>query len=354
MSHRTDKSWHREPRDQPHLVPYSGEYSQGQTNRGYQPGPSSHVEYRPGPSSHVEYRQGPSSHGGYRQGPSSHVQYPPSRPSYSSGRPASRPQSPSATSSTSSSSDSEEDSDQTGMRGPMMPPHGQYSAYPSYYPGGPGGYPPGYSSTMKPAKSMPTLATWDGEPCPVHGGPPPLYPPMLPPGPPMLPPPSGPMTMPHPGGHMTLPHPGMNRRSNSIYDMRMMMPPPPAPIYGTLPARPPPSIAGDRRSVAGSLMAPSLIKGSTGIPPQLLPPMARPRPIVVSEDGVTEPLPVRAPIDKHSSLPPDVAAKVAAESTGSIDLKQRICCRGAPCVAWVILAVICIGILLTVMLRFIL
>ncbi|KAK7069863.1 hypothetical protein SK128_021071 [Halocaridina rubra] len=329
LSHHTDKSWrtHRDSRDsgQPHLVPYGG----------------------------AQYNGGP---------PPTH--YPPSRPSYSSGRPTSHPHSPSGTSSSSSSSSSssEEDSSQQHgdavPQGPMPPvPHPIYG-YTGYYPGyppGPPGMAPGYPGTLKSAHSVPALAlaTWDGEPCPVHGGGPLSFPGPHGPPPPMLPPPAGyPPMMPH--GPMSLPPPpGSTRRASSIYDMRITSPHPAA-IYGTLPAR---NIPGDRRSVAGStILGPAAPGAPPGIPPHLLPPMARPRPLVLGEKGTPEPLPVRNVGDKNGSLPPGLSAKAASSVGHSEDEKnlRGICCKGGPCVAWVILAVVCLGILLAVMLRFIL
>nr|XP_053653802.1 basic proline-rich protein-like [Cherax quadricarinatus] len=322
QSHHTDKSWrtHRDSRDssQPHLVPYSG---------GYPSGSSTQYTSRPPPA-----------------------HYPPSRPSYSSGRPPSRPHTPSATSSSSSSS-SEDDSEHA--QGAIVPvgsmPHPIYG-YSGYYPGYPPGPPqhPGYPGTLKSARSVPALAlaTWDGEPCPVHGSGPLSFPQ----GP--LPPPGYPPMMPH--GAMSLPPPpGSNRRVNSIYDMRLAAPP--GAIYGTLPGR---SLPADRRSLAGSaVIGPAAPGAPPGIPPHLLPPMARPLPLVVDEKGNPEPLPVRKTADKNGSLPLSIAAKVAA-SVGHLEsdshLKNRVCCRGGACVAWVILAVICLGVLLAVMLRFIL
>ncbi|XP_066980801.1 MAGE-like protein 2 isoform X1 [Macrobrachium rosenbergii] len=326
LSHHTDKSWrtHRDSRDsgQPHLVPYGG----------------------------TQYASGP---------PPAH--YPPSRPSYSSGRPPSNQHSPSSTSSSSSSSTtSEEDSSQQhgdvlppGPLPPMPHPIYGYTGYPS----GPMGVAPGYPGTLKSARSVPALAlaTWDGEPCPVHGGGPLPGGPMSfphPHGMPMHPPPQGYPMMP-PGPLSLPPPPGSTRRASSIYDMRITSPHPGA-IYGTLPVR---NIPGDRRSLAGStILGPAAPGAPPGIPTHLLPPMARPRPLVLGEKGTPEPLPVRNG-DKNGSLPPGLSMK-AASSVGHSEEDEKksdgICCRGGACVAWVILAVVCLGILLAVMLRFIL
>ncbi|XP_063595299.1 uncharacterized protein LOC134772268 [Penaeus indicus] len=144
----------------------------------------------------------------------------------------------------------------------------------------------------------------------------------------------------------------MTRRVNSIYDMRITSPPP-GPIYGTLPAR---TLPADRRSIAGStILGPAAPGAPPGIPTHLLPPMARPRPLVVDEKGNPEPLPVRHISEKNGSLPPGVSAKVAASVHSEEEKNTKgVCCRGGACVAWVILAVVCLGILLAVMLRFIL
>ncbi|XP_045600345.1 atrophin-1 isoform X2 [Procambarus clarkii] len=326
LSHHTDKSWRtqRDSRDssQPHLVPYAG---------GYPSGSSSQYATRPPPA-----------------------HYPPSRPSYSSGRPPSRPHTPSGTTSSSSSSSSEDDSEQApgpGMAIGTMP-HPIYGYYPGGYPPGPPHH-PAYPGTLKSARSVPALAlaTWDGEPCPVHGSGPLSFPgPHGPHGP--LPPPGYPPMMPH--GALSLPPPsGASRRVNSIYDMRLASPP--GAMYGTLPGR---TLPADRRSLAGSaILGPAAAGAPPGIPPHLLPPMARPLPLVVDEKGNPEPLPVRKTADKNGTLPPGVVAKVAA-SVGQLESeaeeKNRVCCRGGACVAWVILAVICLGVLLAVMLRFIL
>ena len=192
---------------------------------------------------------------------------------------------------------------------------------------------------MKSAKSVPALlaATYDGEPCPVHHiG--------MHPGPPM----SMPPMMHH--GYATM---GPPRRAASIYDMRMMSPPPPPTIYGTLPH---PMPAADARSMAGSMMGPAAPGAPLGIPPQLLPPMARPRPLVIGEGGTPEVLPVRGAHDKGAALPKSIlASKAAAGAVADEDnMKKRFCWRGGMCVGWIILGVVVVGILLTLMLLFIL
>merc|ERR1711962_1340553 len=103
----------------------------------------------------------------------------------------------------------------------MGPMPQQIYGYSGYYPG----YPPAgpYGGTMKSARSVPALAmaTWDGEPCPVHHGHPgqPMSMPGPPPGPGSMGPPGYPPMM----GPMSLPPgpPGPRGRAGSIYDMRM-------------------------------------------------------------------------------------------------------------------------------------
>lgn len=338
LSHRTDKSWRRES-SQP---PAAYGMQQAANSREYTP---SRGEYPPRDYMHSrEMSPSVDHYGVHHQG---------------SRQPHESRHSGTATSTISSSS-SEDDSDQPPPHG-MHPGYGYNGYYPGYQPSQAGGYaqsqagmygpPPGATGyphgTIKSAKSVPALvaATYDGEPCPVHHGGMPVPPPMsMPPMPPMV----------HPG-YATMGHP---RRSASIYDMRMMMtpaPPPPA-IYGTLPM--PAPVASDARSVVGSTMM-STSGAPVGIPAQLLPPMARPRPLVIGEGGTPEVLPVRADNEKGATLPKALlASKAAAAAAGGSDdgksLKKPFCCRGGVCVSWIILSVIVIGILLTLMLLFIL
>ncbi|MPD04051.1 hypothetical protein E2C01_099720 [Portunus trituberculatus] len=305
---------------------------------GHRPAPPSHhgapshydryppTPSRPGPpstSDRLSHRSGDKSWGAP---PPLLVPYSNPRAPPSTARPPSRPRSPSPTSSSSSSSSSSstEESERVGVPGPPM-------LYPGMYPPGPHGPlgTPGPPGTVKSARSVPALAlaTWDGEPCPVHGGAP-MPAPYHGPPPPMGPPPP--------------------RRGTSIYDLRG--------TYATLPARPPP---GDRRSLAGSGLAPPPPPGAPhGIPPHLLPPMARPLPLVVDEKGHAEPLPVRrAPgdkggggvVSKAGSVVGDVC-EIGVEGGG----KGGGRCPGGWCVAWVILALVCGGVLLALMLTFIL
>jgi len=252
----------------------------------------------------------------------------------------------SATATSTISSSSSEDSEQPeGHPGAMMGPHTNYG-YDGYYPGYPphGGYPQG---TMKSTKSVPSMLapTVDGEPCPVHHHPP---------GPPMpMPPPPMPMPMPHPSmvhpGYATM---GPPRRAASIYDMRMMSPQPMPNIYGTLP-HPPPTVAPDTRSVVGSaIMGPPGSGVPVGIPPHLLPPMARPRPLVIGEGGTPEVLPVRGSQEKGAAIAKSIIASKSGDDEKPV--KQKFCCPGGMCVMWTILSFIVFGILLTLMLMFIL
>ncbi|XP_066995357.1 cleavage and polyadenylation specificity factor subunit 7 isoform X2 [Anabrus simplex] len=78
-------------------------------------------------------------------------------------------------------------------------------------------------------------------------------------------------------------------------------------------------------------------------PPVLLPPMLRPRPLVMAADvpAPPEPLPVRDPKVSVSPLPPKDAAV------------RPHCCKGNIVVFWIILAIIFVGIVLGVILRFV-
>uniref|UniRef100_A0A6A7FSW3 Leucine-rich repeat extensin-like protein 2 n=1 Tax=Hirondellea gigas TaxID=1518452 RepID=A0A6A7FSW3_9CRUS len=346
VSHRTDKTWNTQKEsNQGLLSPYNQQPQQQYPPRDY---PSTSRDYphsrELSPSEHLSPQQQPQ------------------QPPYQQRQQESR-HSATATSTISSSS-SEDDSEQPGPQGPVGPQHPVYgySGPPpagGYYPGYPlpplqhPGYAPsvipGYhgGGTMKSAKSVPALlaATYDGEPCPVHhssvmGLPPHMsMPPMM-----------------HPG-YATMGHP---RRAASIYDMRMISsPPPPATIYGTLPHHMPAPLPDTRSVVGGSaIMGPAAPGAPLGIPPQLLPPMARPRPVVIGEGGAPEVLPVRGRNEKDvSALPTSLLSAKGAAASGDEDvkkIKKPFCCHGGACVCWIILSVIVIGIVLTLMLLFIL
>ena len=328
MSHRTDKSW----RNQPSMSPYGPQYPP----KDYPGGRGDYGPPRDYPHSRdlspSEQFHSPPQHGG----------------GYPNGRQQESRHSATATSTISTSS-SDDDSEQPHHQVP--PPGAGHPAaygYGGYHPGYPpsqapypasvaGGYPGG---TMKSAKSVPALVapTYDGEPCPVHHGP--MPPPGMP-GPPMSMPP-----MVHPG-YATM---GPPRRAASIYDMRMMSPPPT--IYGTLPH---PVGPADARSIAGStVLGPAAPGAPLGIPPQLLPPMARPRPLVIGEGGTAEVLPVRSNKDKDGALPKALlAAKGGAGDPVDPKSKGPFCCKGGKVVFVAILSVIVLGIIATLMLLFI-
>lgn len=329
LSHRTDKSW----KDQPSMSPYGPSTSQ------YPPKdyPNARGEYQVIPRAYPHSRD---------LSPSDQFASGPQR-DFQNGRPQESRHSATATSTISSSSSEDDSENIPHMPLPQGTAHpGAYAyGYPGYAPSQ-AGYAPsvvagGYPGTMKSAKSVPALLapTFDGEPCPVHHGP-------------MPPPAMGvpPMSMPpmvHPG-YATM---GPPRRAASIYDMRMMSPPPT--IYGTLP--PPGSVAPDSRSVAGSnIMGPSGVP--MGIPPQFLPPMARPKPLVIGEGGTPEVLPTRSAKEKSANIPKAIlAAKGETNSTTKEDLLKRpFCCKGGTTVGWIILSVIVLGVMLTLMLLFIL
>lgn len=180
-------------------------------------------------------------------------------------------------------------------------------------------YPTGHfrgGGTLRSTRSVPALAlaTWDGEPCPVHGHGIPLYP-----GPP---------------GSGTL------RRHGSMFDMRSAYPPPhPAFLMNHMP--PPPPMM-DKKSFHGSLQM--LAGGPHQIPSHLLPPMMRPRPFVIPAGA--EPLPMRDPY-KMRTPPPSGYAPSKTEDPYSVD---QVCCKGHLIVLWIILAVVTIGVILGIVL----
>ncbi|XP_076313211.1 uncharacterized protein LOC143226304 [Tachypleus tridentatus] len=191
---------------------------------------------------------------------------------------------------------------------------------PDAYPVGPpaAGYPgPFRSGTLRSTRSVPALAiaTWDGEPCPVHGG----------------------HSM-HPHG----PPPNVMRRYGSLYDLR-------GPIYNTGP--PPPML--DKKMFHGSMQMlpmgppppfhPSPLQTNAPIPPLFLPPMMRPRPMVYPAVGM-EPLPMRDPY-KLRTPPPGYSSKVEDQYT-----VDKVCCQGHLIVLWIILAVVTIGVILGIIL----
>ena len=164
----------------------------------------------------------------------------------------------------------------------------------------------GGPATVRSAQSVPLLlgpagaVTWDGEPCPVHhhGAPAPPLP--LPVGPVSLPP-----------------------RAASVYELR----------------------AGTPHSAFAAVAERPLSTRTLGRPPLspgLLPPMARPRPIVRAENGAAGQLPVREP-RKGSLAPP-------AERPQQ---KQTAQCGGLKKVMLISLSVIVLGVILAVALIFI-
>lgn len=89
-------------------------------------------------------------------------------------------------------------------------------------------------------------------------------------------------------------------------------------------------------------MTPISFGGPITPPPILLPPMLRPRPLVVPADtpAPPEPLPVREP-------------KIAVPDFTLEPKPKRYCCKGNIVILWIILSVVCFGILLCVALSFI-
>ncbi|XP_065349063.1 uncharacterized protein LOC135945358 [Cloeon dipterum] len=146
-------------------------------------------------------------------------------------------------------------------------------------------------------------ATWDGEPCPVH------HPVMF------LPPVA---TM----ASMQMPAATMNSMQMPVATMAPMHMP-----AATLPRRPP---AYDNSVV------------------MLMPPMLRPRPLVMpaaSDAGPPEPLPMR---DPKQTLP-----RKEGSAASEKPLSKSSDCRGHSVVLWFIISIITIGVLLGAVLRFV-
>lgn len=227
---------------------------------------------------------------------------------------------------------------------------------------------------LQPPPPHPSMMTWNGEPCPVHGA--------------GL----------HHHGMATLsgyPQPSAiyssmasMRRAASIHELAALastpmhpalMPPPPPPsaIYGTLPhpqimmqaepmqhhfmmmAGPPPTHHHPPGSLMGGtrMMRPMMRSG-----PSSLPPMGRVnnggRPIVVNgKNGQPEPLPVR----EAPPLPPKIPAsdvmsmravstKAGSGASGSSvkPFSYRACCQGNVVVLWVIMGIIGLGVVMAI------
>ncbi|XP_015905303.1 uncharacterized protein [Parasteatoda tepidariorum] len=173
--------------------------------------------------------------------------------------------------------------------------------------------------TLRSTRSVPAiaLATWDGEPCPVHGHGLPLF-----------------HHQHHPIGHSNS---GTMRRHGSLFDVRLPYyghHPPPFPPALQYP--PPPPSHLEKKSFHGSMQVfPN---------PYLMPPMMRPRPFVIPAGA--EPLPVRDPF-KLRTPPASGYAGSKADDVYSVD---QICCKGHLIVLWIILAVVTIGVILGIVL----
>lgn len=193
---------------------------------------------------------------------------------------------------------------------------------------------PGYrgpGGTLRSTRSVPALAlaTWDGEPCPVHGHGPHFYP-----------------TQGHPAV-VSAAQP--MRRFGSVFDVRTLPypPPPMTPVPTTM----------DKKSIHGSMSALGpLPMGPPPVgppfvgpphmgppyhlpPPAMMPPMMRPRPLVFP---ATEPLPTRDPFRSQAKF-----QGRPSEDDYSVD---QVCCRGHLVVLWIILAVVTIGVILGIIL----
>ncbi|KAL1420448.1 hypothetical protein MTO96_024272 [Rhipicephalus appendiculatus] len=200
-----------------------------------------------------------------------------------------------------------------------------------------------FRGTLRSTRSVPALAlaTWDGEPCPVHGhGPPAFYPPAH--GHP--PPPATPQQGMHPPPPMSAQ--ATMRRFGSMFDVRPGFYPltaldrksmhgsmsvlnvPPAPLPPVLPP-------GGRPPLCPPMGPPPFLP-----PPHLMPPMMRPRPYVYP----AEPLPTR---DPYRSKTPVLQQPKMEQDYYSVD---QVCCKGHLIVLWIILAVVTIGVILGIIL----
>lgn len=213
---------------------------------------------------------------------------------------------------TSSSSDEREEMARSLVRRPGA------AAHPKHWPGQ-----HDFRGTLRSTRSVPALAlaTWDGEPCPVHG--------------------HGHFYPPHHGGQPpATPQQGLPatqasmRRFGSMFDVRPGFYPP-----------------LERKSLHGSVSVlnvpppggpPPLPMGPPPFlpPPHLMPPMMRPRPYVFP----AEPLPTR---DPFRSKTPVLQPPKMEQDYYSVD---QVCCKGHLVVLWIILAVVTIGVILGIIL----
>ncbi|UYV67478.1 hypothetical protein LAZ67_5000837 [Cordylochernes scorpioides] len=152
-------------------------------------------------------------------------------------------------------------------------------------------YHPRGGGTLRSSRSVPALAmaTWDGEPCPVHGG-------RGPPSP-----------RHHCGSVMDFMPPHRTLKPYHHGSLPLLAPPPP----------------------------PSMTPYP---PPHLLPPFFRPRPYVIP--AAFEPLPVRDPFKARTPLPHH---HYAHSYKGYEEEDDSLCCKGHLIVLWIILGVVTCG-----------
>lgn len=212
---------------------------------------------------------------------------------------------------TSSSSDDREEMARSLVRRPA-------AAHPKHWPAQ-----HDFRGTLRSTRSVPALAlaTWDGEPCPVHG--------------------HGPFYPPHHGGQPPpTPQQGLSatqasmRRFGSMFDVRPGFYPPleRKSLHGSVSVlNVPPPPAGPPLAMGPPPFLP---------PPHLMPPMMRPRPYVFP----AEPLPTR---DPFRSKTPVLQPPKMEQDYYSVD---QVCCKGHLVVLWIILAVVTIGVILGIIL----
>ncbi|XP_054708447.1 uncharacterized protein LOC129218249 [Uloborus diversus] len=169
--------------------------------------------------------------------------------------------------------------------------------------------------TLRSTRSVPALAlaTWDGEPCPVHGHGVPLFH--------------------HQHPHNGLSNAGTMRRHGSLFDVRL-------PYFGHPPFGPPVQFPAPP-----TLLEKKSFHGSMQLNPYMVPPMMRPRPYVIPAGA--EPLPVRDPYKMGRTPPASAYAGSKADDAYSVD---QVCCKGHLIVLWIILAVVTVGVILGIVL----
>ncbi|GAB6033764.1 hypothetical protein CHUAL_013888 [Chamberlinius hualienensis] len=246
------------------------------------------------------------------------------------------------------------------------------------------------TNTLRSTCSVPVLnvnevsTTWNGEPCPVHGGifPPnhegseshhrphhhaglPLYPAAPPPPPPQFiyGNPYGTISCISGNAGRMYPTYKTMRKAGSMLDLRLtprmhMLPPLPLPPPGTQTLEKK-SIYGSESNISFSPMLHSVPIAMTPVPPpytlppmpppHLLPPGMRPRPMVIPASA--EPLPVRDPNkSKTQSIYSGLGSTTNLHVKQYKEKKKIHCCKGPLPLIWFIICIVTMGVLLGVVL----